>query len=101
MRERPAIRRHLFLLSVRANTTTFLYPLEIFPVDVRTTGNGIPSGVAKIGAFAGAAMLPALVTGWGLTDTILIPAALSLCGVLFTLLVPEPFGSTLESISQP
>ena len=90
-----------FFSQFGPNTTTFVYPSEIFPVDVRTTGNGIASGVAKVGAFAGAAILPALVTSWGLSDMILIPVGLSLVGALFTLLLPEPSGSTLEEISEP
>ena len=49
-----------FFSQFAPNTTTFVYPSEIFPVDVRTTGNGIAAGIAKIGAFAGAAVLPAL-----------------------------------------
>ena len=89
-----------FFSQFGPNTTTFVYPSEIFPVDVRTTGNGIASGIAKVGAFAGAAILPALVTSWGLPDMILIPAALSLAGALFTLLLPEPSRSTLEDISE-
>ncbi|HTX30191.1 MAG TPA: MFS transporter [Solirubrobacteraceae bacterium] len=81
------------------NTTTFVYPSEIFPVDVRTTGNGIASGVAKLGAFAGAAVLPALVDSMGISQMVLIPAAVALAGALFTLTLPEPKGKTLEEIS--
>ncbi|MGO9907879.1 MAG: MFS transporter [Solirubrobacteraceae bacterium] len=58
-----------FFSQFGPNTTTFVYPSEIFPVDARTTGNGIAAGVAKIGAFAGA---------------------------LFTLMLPEPSRATLE-----
>lgn len=33
-----------FFSQFGPNTTTFVYPSEIFPVEVRTTGNGIASG---------------------------------------------------------
>jgi len=62
-----------FFSQFGPNTTTLVYPAEVFLVDVRTTGNGIASGVAKVGAFAGAAVLPALVTTWGLTGNDLDP----------------------------
>lgn len=88
-----------FFSQFGPNTTTFVFPSEIFPVNVRTTANGIASGVAKVGAFAGAAVLPALVTSSGLPKMILIPAALSLAGALITLMLPEPSGATLEEIS--
>lgn len=90
-----------FFSQFGPNTTTFVYPSEVFPVDVRTTGNGIAAGVAKIGAFAGAAILPALVDSWGLTSMVLIPAALAAAGALLTLMLPEPSGATLEQISEP
>jgi MFS transporter, PHS family, inorganic phosphate transporter len=88
-----------FFSQFGPNTTTFVIPSEIFPVDVRTTGDGIAAGAAKIGAFAGAAILPALVTSWGLANMVLIPAGLSVAGAAVTLLLPEPSGSTLEEIS--
>lgn len=89
-----------FFSQFGPNTTTFVYPSEIFPVETRTTGNGVAAGVAKIGAFGGAAILPALVTSWGLTDMILIPAGISLVAALVTLLLPEPSGVSLEQISE-
>lgn len=82
------------------NTTTFVIPSEIFPVHVRTTADGIASGVAKVGAFGGAAVLPALVTSWGLTSMVLVPAGMSVAGALLTLLLPEPSGSTLEQMTE-
>ena len=38
--------------------TTFIYPAEIFPVDVRTTGHGMSAAAGKMGAFAGAYLFP-------------------------------------------
>lgn len=71
------------------------------PVDVRTTCNDIASGVAKVGAFAGAAVLPALVDSMGLSHMVLIPAGVARAGARFTLMLREPPGSRLEEISEP
>jgi MFS transporter, PHS family, inorganic phosphate transporter len=43
-----------FFTEFGPNTTTLIYPAEIFPVEVRTTGHGISAGAGKLGAFAGA-----------------------------------------------
>lgn len=88
-----------FFAQFGPNTTTFVIPSESFPADVRTTGNGIASGVAKVGTFGGAALLPALVTSSGPTDMILVPAALMTAAALLSLLLPEPSGTSLEKIS--
>ena len=89
-----------FFSQLGPNTTTSVCPSEIFPVDGRTTANGIALGVAKIGAFAGAAMLPALVGSMGISEMVLIPAALALGGALVTPMLPEPSGSIQEQITE-
>jgi MFS transporter, PHS family, inorganic phosphate transporter len=40
-----------FFTEFGPNTTTFVYPAEIFPVEVRTTGHGISAAAGKLGAF--------------------------------------------------
>ena len=47
-----------FFTEFGPNTTTFVYPAEIFPVEVRTTGHGISAAAGKMGAFAGAYLFP-------------------------------------------
>ncbi len=55
-----------FFTEFGPNTTTFVYPAEIFPVEVRTTGHGISAGAGKMGAFAGAFLFPdMLASSWG------------------------------------
>ena len=43
------------------NTTTFVYPAELFPLQVRTTGHGISAAIGKVGAFAGAYLFPVML----------------------------------------
>jgi MFS transporter, PHS family, inorganic phosphate transporter len=68
-----------FFTEFGPNTTTFIYPAEIFPVEVRTTGHGISAGAGKLGAFVG------VVAAAGLLLTIAV--------------LPEPKGKTLEQLS--
>jgi nucleotide-binding universal stress UspA family protein len=39
-----------FFTEFGPNMTTFVYPAEIFPVEVRTTGHGISAAAGKLGA---------------------------------------------------
>ena len=39
-----------FFAQFGPNTTTFVYPAEIFPVRVRTTSHGIAAAAGKMGA---------------------------------------------------
>ena len=36
-----------FFTEFGPNTTTFIYPAELFPLEVRTTGHGISAGAGK------------------------------------------------------
>jgi MFS family permease len=47
-----------FFTEFGPNMTTFVYPAEIFPVEVRTTAHGISAATGKLGAFAGAYLFP-------------------------------------------
>jgi len=40
---------------------SFVYPSEIFPVKVRTTGHGIAAAMGKLGGFAGVFLFPFLM----------------------------------------
>jgi MFS transporter, PHS family, inorganic phosphate transporter len=83
------------------NTTTFIYPAEIFPVEVRTTASGIAAGMGKMGAFAGAYLFPdMLASSLGIRGAEYIAAAVAVIGLLLTVwLLPEPKGKTLEQLS--
>jgi MFS transporter, PHS family, inorganic phosphate transporter len=43
------------------NSTTFVYPAEIFPVEVRTTGHGLSAAAGKVGAFVGSYLFPVIL----------------------------------------
>ena len=90
-----------FFAEFGPNTTTFVYPAEIFPVRVRTTSHGIAAAAGKAGAFAGTYVLTALVPALGLSGTSALVAGVSLLGLLVTVtLLPEPKGTSLEEFTE-
>jgi MFS transporter, PHS family, inorganic phosphate transporter len=58
-----------FFTEFGPNSTTFIYPSEIFPVRVRTTGHGIAAAMGKLGGFLGVFLFPYLMhwrgAAWG------------------------------------
>jgi MFS transporter, PHS family, inorganic phosphate transporter len=90
-----------FFSEFGPNTTTFVYPAEIFPVRVRTTCHGIAAAAGKIGAFIGTYALTALLPAIGLGRTSAIVAVVSVLGLLATVaLLPEPKGVSLETLTE-
>ena len=90
-----------FFSEFGPNTTTFVYPAEIFPVRVRTTCHGIAAAAGKIGAFIGTYALTALLPVIGLGRTSAIVAGVSVLGLLVTMaLLPEPKGASLEELTE-
>jgi MFS family permease len=89
-----------FFTEFGPNTTTFVYPAELFPVSVRTTGHGISTAAGKMGAFAGAYLFPHMLASWGISGAEIVAGVVSLAGLVTTLLLlPEPKGRSLEDIS--
>ncbi|MGA7833774.1 MAG: MFS transporter, partial [Acidimicrobiales bacterium] len=82
------------------NTTTFIYPAEIFPVNVRTTGHGISASAGKLGAFAGAFLFPdMLASSMGLRGAEDVAGCVCLFGLALSVwLLPEPMGRSLETL---
>ena len=91
-----------FFTEFGPNTTTFVYPAEIFPVNVRTTAHGISAATGKLGAFAGAYLFPAmLASSWGLRGAEIVAGVVCLLGLgLSVWLLPEPKGLSLEQLEQ-
>jgi MFS family permease len=90
-----------FFTEFGPNTTTFIYPAEIFPVEVRTTGHGISAGAGKMGAFAGAYLFPVMLASpMGIRGAEIVAGVVAAAGMLLTIaLLPEPKGKSLEELS--
>ena len=90
-----------FFTEFGPNATTFVYPSEIFPVQVRTTGHGIAAAMGKIGGFVGVFTFPFFMQWHGLSAAEGAAAIVSVLGMLFTIfLLPETKGKSLEELSE-
>ncbi|XWS31427.1 hypothetical protein CRYUN_Cryun23aG0074700 [Craigia yunnanensis] len=101
-----------FFANFGPNATTFVVPAEIFPARFRSTCHGISAASGKLGAMVGAfgflylaqnkdkakadAGYPA---GIGVKNSLLLLGAVNALGFLFTFLVPESKGKSLEEMS--
>lgn len=85
-----------FFVNFGPNTTTFLIPSEIYPTRIRARAHGLSAAIGKIGAFAGAFILPPFLNTHGLSFTIAMMAYVALAGALITLLVPEMKQTSLK-----
>jgi MFS transporter, PHS family, inorganic phosphate transporter len=91
-----------FFTEFGPNMTTFIYPAELFPTDVRTTSHGISAGAGKLGAFAGAFLFPDfLAVTHGLNRAMTVAGVVAVIGLLLTLvLLPETRGKSLEQLEE-
>jgi MFS transporter, PHS family, inorganic phosphate transporter len=89
-----------FFTEFGPNATTFVYPSEIFPVRVRTTGHGIAAAMGKLGGFIGVFTFPFLMHWHGLLSAESGAATVSVLGLITTvLLLPETKGKSLEELA--
>jgi MFS family permease len=89
-----------FFTEFGPNATTFVYPSEIFPVKVRTTGHGVAAAMGKIGGFVGVFTFPFLMAWNGLPAAEGAAAIVSVLGLIVTIfLLPETKGKSLEELS--
>ncbi len=89
-----------FFTEFGPNSTTFVYPAEIFPVTARTTGHGIAAAAGKLGGFLGVFLFPILMAWNGLMAAEAAAAAVSVLGAIVTLtMLPETSGKSLEELS--
>ncbi len=90
-----------FFTEFGPNTTTFVLPSEVFPVEMRTTGHGIAAGIGKLGAFVGVFLVPRLEASWGLRGMLVVAAAAALAGLATTALLPEASRRALDHDGAP
>lgn len=89
-----------FFTEFGPNTTTFVLPSEVFPVEMRTTGHGIAAGIGKLGAFVGVFLVPQFQKSIGLRGMLVVAGCAAILGFLLTLTLPETAGRSLEDISR-
>ncbi|HEY2617016.1 MAG TPA: MFS transporter [Acetobacteraceae bacterium] len=89
-----------FFTEFGPNSTTFVYPAELFPVESRTTGHGVAAAAGKVGAFVGVFLFPIFMSHGGLQLAEGVAALVSLLGLVVTIfMLPETKGLSLEELS--
>ncbi|KAJ3258870.1 phosphate transporter [Boothiomyces macroporosus] len=88
-----------FFFNFGPNSTTFIVPAEAFPTHVRSSAHGISAAAGKLGAILAAqAFDPLKSTSGGVPMLLWIFAGCCFLGVLFTFLIPETNGKSLEEL---
>src|SRR5487761_1062175 len=72
------------LENLGANTTTWIYPVELFPTRLRGTGHGIAATVGKVGALVSVFFLPLVLSSLGESAMLTIVAVACVGGALLT-----------------
>ncbi|GLU08169.1 hypothetical protein SLE2022_250930 [Rubroshorea leprosula] len=88
-----------FFSNFGPNATTFVVPAEIFPARLRSTCHGISAAAGKAGAIVGAFGFLYAADYIGVKKTLIMLGVVNILGLLFTFLVPEPKGKSLEELS--
>jgi len=88
-----------FFNAVAGNLTA-VYPAEVFPTDVRTSGVGLASAASRVGAAVGTWLLPVGLDTIGVGPCMLIGAAVCVLGALVShFMAPETTGLALTTTS--
>jgi MFS family permease len=83
------------------NTTTWIYPVELFPTRLRGTGHGLAATAGKIGAVVATFFLPLVLLSVGQAEMLYIVSAACLLGAGLTLYMgTETKRISLEDVSE-
>ncbi len=89
------------LENLGPNTTTWIFPVELFPTRLRGTGHGIAATVGKIGALVSVFFLPLVLNSLGAAAMLAIVAVACVFGALLTLaLGTETKRMSLDDVSE-
>jgi putative MFS transporter len=88
-----------FTNALQGNLTA-VYPAEVFPTELRSTGIGFSTAFSRIGAACGTFLLPVGISAIGIGPCMLIAAAICLIGgTVSQLMAPETTGLSLSRTS--
>ena len=88
-----------FFIDMGPNTTTFITPAELYPVNFRSTGHGISAATGKVGAAITTFTFAALSTSIGIKPLLLLLAGTSVIGGVLSLFLKETKNMSLEETS--
>jgi putative MFS transporter len=88
------------VISNAASNLEFVYPPEIFPTEVRSSGMGLTVATARIGSILSVWVLPSLLVSLGISWTMVLLGAVSAIGAVASMLwAPETKDLTLAQAS--
>ncbi|MHB1907439.1 MAG: MFS transporter [Nitrososphaerales archaeon] len=89
------------LENMGPNTTTYIYPVELFPTRLRGTGHGIAATVGKIGALVSVFIFPFILADLGASTMLAIVAIACAGGGLLTIVMgTETKQLSLDDVSE-
>ncbi|MEM3248125.1 MAG: MFS transporter [Candidatus Micrarchaeaceae archaeon] len=89
-----------FFTNYGPNTTTYVYPSELYPTSIRATGHGIASTSGKLGAAISALAFPLLINAIGKFALIGMLGGIAIVGFFMTLVfLPETKRKSLAETS--
>ncbi|HAG8960437.1 TPA: MFS transporter [Escherichia coli] len=78
----------------------WLYPNELFPTDIRASAVGVIMSLSRIGTIVSTWTLPIFINNYGISNTMLMGAGISLFGLLISVaFAPETRGMSLAQTS--
>ena len=91
-----AIGVYLFIASGASNLQ-FVYPSEMFPTRLRTSGVGFSASMSRVGAALATYLLPVLIATFGTTASLLMLAIFPVIGLIGSVLwAPETSGRAID-----
>jgi MFS transporter, putative metabolite transport protein len=89
------------LFNAAQGDLTGIYPPEVFPSEIRSTGVGFSAAVSRIGAAAGTFLLPIGISTIGISASVLIGAGICVAGAAVShLWAPETTGRSLSTTAR-
>ncbi|WCN37635.1 MFS transporter [Aneurinibacillus uraniidurans] len=88
-----------FVMAAAGNLT-LVYPAELFPTEIRSTGVGVVSAISRIGSAAGTFFLPISLNSFGLNFTMIGMTGVLLIGLIVSIAwAPETKSLALNEAS--
>ncbi|CAN0902903.1 Low affinity inorganic phosphate transporter 4 [Linum grandiflorum] len=91
-----------FFANFGPNSTTFVWPAELFPTRLRSTCHALSAAAGKAGAMVGAFVLQSYTVDEKVSrikHALMVLAFTNMLGFCFTFMLPETMGRSLEEIS--
>lgn len=90
---------YLFVTACAGNLE-YVYPSELFPTHLRSSGVGMASAISRVGAAAGTFLIPISMDNLGLGPTLLMAAGIAIIGLIISILwAPDTRFLSLEEAS--